>query len=292
MARNFNGSTDKLTVANAVVGDTPCTLAAWIRPTTVSGFHTILDLGNNATLNNHFTMRTDGSTLDVAHYVGSAAEATKTTVSANTWQHAAGVLASGTSRTAYLNGSAGTENTTSKGSLTGENQTSVGMLVSGSDYHAFSGRIFLPSVWNVALNATDLAILQYCHPLFVKPQNLVSCWELVGSELVDIVGGNTLTNSGTTVAANPPISLLWPGSVAQQAAEIVAAAEEEVPEGRTTPITDTTAYPAFASKAAALLALRTAIERRNLTATWMALFQISNTDTDDWTADSTVRHDA
>lgn len=60
----------------------------------------------------------------------------------------------------------------------------------------------------------------------------------------------------------------------------------------TTPITNTTAYPVFATKAAFMLALRMGMETRNEKVIWNALFRLSNTDTDNWTAASTTRHDA
>jgi len=59
----------------------------------------------------------------------------------------------------------------------------------------------------------------------------------------------------------------------------------------TVPITDTTDYPVFATKAAFMTALLEGMETRNEKIIWNALFRLSNTDTDNWTAASTARHD-
>ena len=59
------------------------------------------------------------------------------------------------------------------------------------------------------------------------------------------------------------------------------------------PITNTTRYPVFASKADFLLALREQFEGEMARDVCMELlYRLSNTNTDNWTGDSTVRHDA
>lgn len=56
-------------------------------------------------------------------------------------------------------------------------------------------------------------------------------------------------------------------------------------------ITSTTLYPVFTSKAAFMSALEEAFERANIAKLREILYRLSNTDTDNWTGDSTARHD-
>ncbi len=59
----------------------------------------------------------------------------------------------------------------------------------------------------------------------------------------------------------------------------------------TVPITNTTSYPVFATKAAFMKVLREGMEMKNMKVVRNALYRLSNTDTDNWTAASTTRHD-
>lgn len=65
-----------------------------------------------------------------------------------------------------------------------------------------------------------------------------------------------------------------------------------MPAGKT--VTDTTAYPAFATKAAFMTAFKEEVEVGNCNRDHLMdlLYRLSNTDTDNWTAGSTARHDA
>lgn len=58
-------------------------------------------------------------------------------------------------------------------------------------------------------------------------------------------------------------------------------------------ITSTTRYPVYATKTAYLTDLRQAIEQHSCDKSRMVeiLYRLSNTDTDNWTADSDARHD-
>ncbi len=60
----------------------------------------------------------------------------------------------------------------------------------------------------------------------------------------------------------------------------------------TVPITNTTDYPVYATKAAFMADMWHAHKMRNRDQMYHALCRLSNTDTDNWTAASTARHDA
>lgn len=58
-----------------------------------------------------------------------------------------------------------------------------------------------------------------------------------------------------------------------------------------TPITDTTLYPPFTSKALMMAAIKEGVEARNEAKLTETLYRISNTDTSSF-SDATARHDA
>jgi citrate lyase beta subunit len=57
-------------------------------------------------------------------------------------------------------------------------------------------------------------------------------------------------------------------------------------------ITNATAYAVYATKAAFMTDLEDAIEQADKAKQREVIYKLSNTDTDNWTGDSTARHDA
>jgi hypothetical protein len=131
--------------------------------------------------------------------------------SANTWHHIVGVFASTTSRTVYLDGVAGTEDTTSIAS-NGYSRTEIGRVSEGdgtSDLQYMSGNVAEFGLWSVVLTATEIAALAAGFwPPMIRPASLHSYSPLIGrlSPEIDRVGGNDLTLFNTpTTAAHPPV---------------------------------------------------------------------------------------
>jgi hypothetical protein len=128
------------------------------------------------------------------------------TVSQNTWHHLAGVFESTASRTAYVDGSAGTATTTDCGSQTTANSIVIGARWQGPLGGYYRGGIAEVGIWNVALTQPEIASLargMTCDK--VRPQSLVFYAPLV-RDLVDQKGGLTITNNnGATVANHPRV---------------------------------------------------------------------------------------
>ena len=136
---------------------------------------------------------------------GNVTQSTATTTSADTWHHAAGVYESATSRTPYLDGVAGTTNTTNSGTQNAADYINVGTRTASSAQTSFfDGQIAELGVWNAALTAAEIASLakgMTCDK--VRPQSLVFYAPLV-RDLIDYKGGLTLTNNNTATVANHP----------------------------------------------------------------------------------------
>ena len=123
--------------------------------------------------------------------------------SASTWQHAAGVFLSSTSRTAYLNAASAVTNTV-VATPTNLNASTIGARYASNVLGTFmNGRIAEVGIWNAALTAAEIASLakgMTCDK--VRPQNLVFYAPLV-RDLIDQKGGLAITNNNAaTVAAH------------------------------------------------------------------------------------------
>lgn len=207
MARNFSGSGQYLGYSGVAVTAAPLTMACWFNAAAIGS--TMLSLGNSAG-GSDFEILLGASGAVNARCSPGAAAATSTQATANVWYHAAGVFASSTSRTAYLNGGGAGSNSTS-GTPSGLNQTGIGQLWINSHSNLFQGKIAEAAVWNAALAAAEIAALAAgALPRHVRPQNLVAYWPLFGllSPEPDLSGnGQSLTVTGATAANHAPVTL-------------------------------------------------------------------------------------
>jgi hypothetical protein len=206
MARAFvRASSQYLEAASAIVSAPPWTMSCWFNSDDSSVQQALGGISRAAGDTFEFFLEAGGS-LRVGLFVQEGAVTTDVnyasgSYSANAWHHAAYVIASTTSRTVYLNGSAGTEGTASV-TPSGMDTTSVGRLVYGGvpqDY--MSGRIAELAFWSVALTAAEIASLaKGFSALLVRPQSLVEYWPLIGrlSPETGPKGAASLTVTGAT----------------------------------------------------------------------------------------------
>jgi hypothetical protein len=149
-------------------------------------------------------LNVNGTQFRIADQGNVNAVANGGTVSANVWNHYAGVFVSGSSRTPYTNGVAGAENTTTVAAIT-PTFTNIGAFYAGTAtaLQLMDGLIAEVGIWNAALTAAEVAALakgMTCDK--IRPQNLVFYAPLV-RDLNDQKGGLTITNNnGATVAAH------------------------------------------------------------------------------------------
>jgi hypothetical protein len=211
MARNFNGTSEYLDHAAAVVTAAPLTMACWFRPDMASADLTLMAALNSAGSN---TFRLAARGNDAGDPVswrvtagGSLVAADTTTgFSSGTWHHACGVEASSNSRRVYLDGGGKGTNTSSR-TPSGINQTRVGF--GNSAY--MDGRIAEAAIWNAALSDEEVASLaRGCCPLKVRPASLVAWWPLAGRfdpeiSFVDRTGRYELALFGTSAAEHPRV---------------------------------------------------------------------------------------
>lgn len=218
MARTFaNTTADNLQLAASAITAAPVTLSAWVNLAAVGTVvRTIIDINNSASAQFRNCFRLEMNTTEtIQARTGSAsassASQTAGALTAGTWAHAGAVFASTTSRTAYLNGTAATTETTSR-AVTGINQVTIGVESHSSGTLAlpWNGEIAEAAVWDVALDAGEMAALaKGVSPLLVRPTSLIYYWPIVGkySPEIDLISAGDMTVTGTAAAAHPRVFL-------------------------------------------------------------------------------------
>jgi hypothetical protein len=182
------------------------TIAGWGRPSQTNEACVVASVGaiggshrNQVQFNN-----AAGLSIFAIGASGTIQVDTSQTYSANTWNHAAGVFTSATSRTPYLNGVAGATNTGNCGSQNTADSILIGVRANPSLSFYMNGLLAEVGIWSVALTAAEVASLadgMTCDK--VRPQSLVFYAPLV-RELIDARGGLTITNNNTATVANHP----------------------------------------------------------------------------------------
>jgi hypothetical protein len=203
MAYDFNGTNQYLEVATAVA-NRPCTMAAWGYLDTTTGARDIVSVSSKTTTS-VLRLNVNFGQYRIADQGNVNAVANGAIVSAGSWNHYAGVFASGSSRTPYTNGVAGAQNTTSVAAIT-PTVTSIGAWFEGTSnpIQFFDGQIAEVGIWNAALTAAEIASLakgMTCDK--VRPQSLVFYAPLV-RDLQDARGGLAITNNNAATVANHP----------------------------------------------------------------------------------------
>jgi hypothetical protein len=220
MARLFNdASSQYLEVAATPLTAHPLTMVAWIRcddATLSQAIMTVGDLTATARWQLVAAGAAGGDPIQATSVIAggtSSTSATGTGYTANTWHHVAGVFAAANSRTAYIDGVAGTTETTSR-TIAGVTGITIGTRYnSGTRGTYFSGRIAQAALYNVALDPEEIAALAAgVPPLRIRPTALVGYWPLYGyaSPEIDVhprsveAGDYSLTVTGATAANGPP----------------------------------------------------------------------------------------
>lgn len=212
MAFTFNGTSQYLLASSSPATGHPMTLAAWCRPTSMTGTRTVIAVGQTPAATRHrnqVVMLSTGALRLACVSSSTATVDTTATSTTNTWVHAAGVVTSLSSRTIYMNGGNAVTSTATVGAYNTFTEMGIGAQQSStaSTYENFwGGDLAEVGVWSVALGADEIASLgKGVSPALVRPQSLVFYAPLIRS-IADMARGITLTNVNTaTVAVHPRV---------------------------------------------------------------------------------------
>lgn len=203
MAVLFDDAGPEYYTADSPISAIPATLACWFRSDTSTPTNqTLLSIGDPTISTAVHALRIrdpaeqdiialswDGTTQGFSG--GGTSWAT------DTWTHAAGVFASTTSRTAYINGSASTTNTTSvtPASVT---KFTLGFQAQLTSNFPLSGVLADVGLWNVALTTSEIASLAAgASPLMIRPSALKAYYPLWTTAYAKGYFGQLLTATGT-----------------------------------------------------------------------------------------------
>lgn len=217
MARDFDGSTGFLTKSSALATTYPVTMSCWFNSDNDTTNLVLMSLSTDAGTARFALVAagagTGGNTLICSSITsaggGSNAETGAPYWSSGAWHHAAGVIASPTSRYAYLDGAASAHSTTSR-VVTGLDRTMIASRFNAGTTGAyFSGKIAEVGVWNIDLSPAELTMLaRGVSPLLVRPASLVTYCPVYGrnSPEIDFMDSGTFALTGTAdQAAHPRI---------------------------------------------------------------------------------------
>lgn len=217
MARDFNGSTQYLSYAGSLCGTPPFSMACWCRHDALVNYGSLFGCYSSTTNDAHRLLSDSSGNLWAQSYQAGGGASQKSGLTTGTWQHCAGVWSASNSRTAYVNGSAATTNTTSVTPTL--NRTSIATDWTGlGPIYYLNGQIAEAAIWSVALSGADIASLAAgASPMQVRPDALVAYWPIIGkmSGEPDAVGGNTFSlNNSPAEYAHPRMvrrrPMRWP----------------------------------------------------------------------------------
>lgn len=124
---------------------------------------------------------------------------------ANTWYHAGGTWASASSRTAWINGTAGSADTNSRTPFTNPNRTTLGALRQSGTLTSFlNGFLAEAAIWNVVLDAAEMgALAKGIIPPLIRPASLVFYAPLLTSAAINLKGAAMTVVGATTTGESP-----------------------------------------------------------------------------------------
>ena len=196
--------TDYFENTSPSITDYPVTFACWVNPDSTSDWDGCIALGKSGVAQ-HFiglSLKTDASVRALSRGASGASDSSVSSYTAGNWQHIAGVWRNDSSRIAYLDGTAGTENTVTR-QPSGIDRLVMGEWA-GTQGRPLDGLLAESAIWNATLTPTEIEILADGHtPLSVRPESLVSYYPLVRN-YIDVMGSNAVTPNNTVVYGNHP----------------------------------------------------------------------------------------
>lgn len=187
MARTFSSNNNLVYPANyngtAPLTALPLTIACWGRFSATSSQNIVfLTTGDSEYHGMSVGYSTAGRIAAISNAGTEGVAQTSTGITTNTWHHCCAVIASATSRTAYIDGGSSGSNSTSAAAASMVNM-SIGAYrrPTGEQFGPAAGQIAEVGLWNVALTASEIAALARGIPPYrVRPASLAGYWPLYG----------------------------------------------------------------------------------------------------------------
>ena len=172
MARLFASASTQNLRPSVTPPDVPFTMACWYKQTGANGC--MINIGVAGSANNAFSLQANLATIEARTVLSALAQSASSITPPGgvqaKWYHAVGVWASTASRQVYVDGAAGTVETTSRATSAPDSAT-IGSRADATSY--FNGHLFWPAIWACALTHTEiLALAQGADPRTIRPHSL------------------------------------------------------------------------------------------------------------------------
>ena len=174
----------------------PLTMSAWFKADAINDHDALISIGDSGSTYPVVTLNlraTGYATAEVKGQRDTEMSTAGSQYSADTWQHFCAVFTSASSRTVYQDGVAGSTNTVSIPVDKNDcNNLTIGEYATTWN-NEVNGHISECALWNVALSASEVAILAdgfTAHQ--VRPESLISYYPFV-RDYLDVMGSNALT---------------------------------------------------------------------------------------------------
>lgn len=235
MARGVFSIANYLKIDSGIITATPLTIAARVYPTAVTSHQFIAGLyytsAGIGTAHDGWAFRIAITTGNIEAICGNgvtnATAVSASGVTTNAWNHIVAKFVSSTSRYAYLNGVAGSQNTGNIAPSANPDKTAIGVQIreDGSlNQAATASRIAEVGFWNTDLTDAEIAALaKGVSPLLIRFQNLVAYYPLIrgdssGDEPNPKDAAYKMTEQGTiSVQPHPPVFMPRPPSLFKRA---------------------------------------------------------------------------
>ena len=189
MARDFDGTDDKLDVAAVPVSASPITLAAWFESDSATAVQVLVAIGDTATNDEELALVASGDLAGDPIVLSDRSGAGTTTVASTTgytvgrWHHACGIKRNANDRSAYIDGGSRGNDVSNQPDASGLDTIRIGVRARLTQSLWFNGRIAEVAIWNVALNDEEISQLAGgALPKDVRPESLVGYWALCGRQ--------------------------------------------------------------------------------------------------------------
>lgn len=208
MAREFDGTSQYLNHAAALVTAAPFTFGCWFRADASTG-DALFGISRSSSNFHNWRLITLSSKLVwmVWHNAEIGRATGSTNLTPGQWHHACAVEQATNARHVYLDGAGKSTNSAVAAPTSLTRTTLAGLNFTGTPGSYWDGRMAHAALWSVALTDSEVAALAAgAHPFLIRPGSLIHYWPLFAAHdpEVDMIGGAALTLLNAPTLADGP----------------------------------------------------------------------------------------
>lgn len=209
MARDFDGSDDKLLESAAPLSDEPITFSVWVISDVDTGNAAVI--GISSTNGDQWILQRIAGVIRAQKSINNTthAWAQSGSITTGVYQHYAGVFRANNDRSVFLDGTKADNTGTVADPTVDTFVVGAKTDADGTGFELFwNGQIAEAAVWNASLTDAEIIALSNGYsPLLIRPANLVRYIPILGrnSPELELISANNMTITGTTTTAHPPM---------------------------------------------------------------------------------------